>query len=92
MLSHSQAALERGFNVKKEVLNVNMCKISITSRKLTTDYINSHILLPVTPDHKESVKISEMFSTEIPRVLKRERILTETKHTVPSVSHNLHVN
>ena len=42
VLSHGQAAVERGFIVNNKVLNVNMREISITFRKLITDYISRH--------------------------------------------------
>ena len=41
VLSHGQTAVERGFSVKNKVLNVNMHEISITSRKLIVDHMNS---------------------------------------------------
>ena len=88
VLSHRQAAVERGFSVNNKFLNVNLHKKSITSRKLFTDHLNSHSLATVIPNHKESVETSEMLSTKIPRVLKRERIVTEAKHTMRSVSHH----
>ena len=46
VLRHGQAAVERGFSVNKKFLNVNTHEISITSRKLIIDHMNSHSLLP----------------------------------------------
>ena len=50
--------------------------------------MSSHSLLPQSFPITKSVEISEMLSTNIPRVLKREKIVTETKHTMRSVSHH----
>ena len=88
VLSHGQAAVERGLSVNNKVLNVNMHEISITSRKLIIDHMNSHSLLPqsfpITKSLLKSVRCSRQGYLEF----LRERILTETKRTVHSVSHH----
>ena len=62
MLSHRQAAVERGFRVNNKVLNVNMHEISITSCKLIIDHMNSPSLLPqsfpITKSLLKSVRCS----------------------------------
>ena len=83
---HDQAAVEKGFSVNNKVLNFNMHEISVTSRKLIIDHKKSQSFATVILKQKESVEVSEMFLTKIPRVLKRERIYTETKCTERSVS------
>ena len=88
--SHGQAAKKVGFSVSNKVLNVNMHEISITSRKLIINHMNSHTLAAVIINRKESVKISEVFSAN--RVIERERIVTETTHSVlsyPSLTRKL---
>ena len=79
-----------GFSVSNKVLNVNMHEISITSRKLIINHMNSHTLAAVIINRKESVKISEVFSAN--RVIERERIVMETTHSVlsyPSLTRKL---
>ena len=83
---HDQAAVEKGFSKNNKVLNFNMHEISVTSRKLIIDHKKSQSFATVILKQKESVEVSEMFLTKIPRVLKRERIYTETKCTERSVS------
>ena len=62
VLSHGQAAVERGLSVNNKVLNVNLHEISITSRKLIIDHMNSHSLLPqsfpITKSLLKSVRCS----------------------------------
>ena len=79
-----------GFSVNNKVLNFNMREISIISRKLIIDHVNSQSFATVISDHKESVEVSEMFSTKIPRILERKRVITKTKCTVCSVSDHRH--
>ena len=67
VLSHGQAGAERGASVNNKVLNVNMHKISSISCKLIIDHMNCHSLFAtIIPNHKQSVEISEMFSTKVP--------------------------
>ena len=67
VLSHGQAGAERGASVNNKVLNVNMHKISSISCKLIIDHMNCHsFFATIIPNHKESVEISEMFSTKVP--------------------------
>ena len=57
VLSHGQTAVERGFSVKNKVLNVNMHEISITSRKLIVDHMNSQSFATVIPNAKSLLKL-----------------------------------
>ena len=79
VFSHGQVAVEKGGLVGE---------ISIISRRLIIDHMNSQSFATVISDHKESVEISEMFSTKIPRILKRKRFIMKTECTVCSVSHH----
>ena len=87
VLLHGQVAVARGFSVKNKVVNVNMHEISITSHKLIMDHINGHSLLsqsfPITNSLSKSVRCSRQRYQEF----LRERIVTETKYTMRSVSH-----
>ena len=93
VLGHGQAAEEKGISVNNKILDVNMNKILIASHKLIIDHMSrpqsfSITFATVIPNHQESVEISEMFSVKIPKVLKIERIVTETKCTICSFSHH----
>ena len=40
LLSHSQATVERGFSINKEIMTTNLSEMTLTSRRLVKDYIN----------------------------------------------------
>ena len=48
-VGHGQGAAERGFSMKKKVLNVNIHEISITSRKLINDHMIIQMLSTKIP-------------------------------------------
>ena len=54
VLRHGQTVVETGFSVNNKVVNVDVQEISSTSRKLITDHMNSHSLLPQSFNHCHS--------------------------------------
>ena len=100
VLSHGQAAVEWGFSVYNKALNFNMGEISIISRKLIIDQMNSHSLLPqsfpITKNLLKSVRCSRQRYQEFLREKESSwkqnaqcaQLAIITKCTVCSVSHH----
>ena len=47
-LKHGQAAVERGFNINKNLLQVNMTEVSIVAQRIIYDHMTSKDLQPQT--------------------------------------------
>ena len=48
VLSHGQTSIERGFNVNKSILKVNMNEKSVVARKIIIDHMQKNNLDPVS--------------------------------------------
>ena len=62
VLSHGQAAVERGFSLNQLLLRCNMKEMSIVSRRRIKDYMITHNFVPsnvrITPELIKSVSLS----------------------------------
>ena len=56
--------MERGFSINNKVLNVNFKEVSITSRRLIIDHMNSNNLLPQSYPITKSLLTSVSYSRQ----------------------------